>query len=248
MEYTVVTAAERPDLIDAAQDLPETVWPIFMLQDPVVERLWMRLYDRYPEYQFMLLEKGTDRILAMGNSAPSDWSDDPQSLPDRGVDWIMESTCDNAPPTVHRSQFALQVVVDPNLQRRGFSAEGVKVMMAIGRSNGCADLYLPVRPNQKHQYPLTPMEAYIRWTIDEGLPFDAWMRVHARLGGEIIGVCARAMHMPGTVAEWELWTGIKFPESGQYVIPNALVPITIDRESDRGLYVEPNVWMRHRLE
>ena len=27
----------------------------------------------------------------------------------------------------------------------------------------------------------------------------------------------------------------------------ALVPVTIDREADQGLYVEPNVWMRHRL-
>lgn len=36
-----------------------------------------------------------------------------------------------------------------------------------------------------------------------------------------------------------------FPESGHYVVPGALVPITIDRERDQGVYVEPNVWMVH---
>ena len=37
-----------------------------------------------------------------------------------------------------------------------------------------------------------------------------------------------------------------FPESHDYVVPEALVPVTISREDDLGLYVEPNVWMRHR--
>jgi hypothetical protein len=39
-----------------------------------------------------------------------------------------------------------------------------------------------------------------------------------------------------------------FPESGSYVVPEALVTVDIDREADRGLYVEPNVWMHHRLD
>jgi hypothetical protein len=36
---------------------------------------------------------------------------------------------------------------------------------------------------------------------------------------------------------------MEFPEPGSYVVPGALVPVEFD---DRGgLYVEPNVWMRH---
>jgi hypothetical protein len=49
----------------------------------------------------------------------------------------------------------------------------------------------------------------------------------------------------GTVAEWEEWTEMAFPESGAYVVSGALVPIEIDRERDEGVYVEPNVWMVH---
>jgi hypothetical protein len=55
------------------------------------------------------------------------------------------------------------------------------------------------------------------------------------------------MHVPGRVDEWEAWAGLRFPESGRYVVPGALVPVEIDREADRGLYVEPNVWMLHSL-
>jgi hypothetical protein len=53
------------------------------------------------------------------------------------------------------------------------------------------------------------------------------------------------MTLEGGVAEWESWTGMAFPEIGAYVLPQALVPIEIDRASGRGRYVEPNVWMRH---
>jgi hypothetical protein len=51
--------------------------------------------------------------------------------------------------------------------------------------------------------------------------------------------------MQGRVREWERWTRMRFPASGRYVVPGALVPIAIDRRRDRGRYVEPNVWMLH---
>jgi hypothetical protein len=53
------------------------------------------------------------------------------------------------------------------------------------------------------------------------------------------------MVVSGTAAEWEDWTAMSFPESGRYIVPGALVPVTIDRRRNLGRYVEPNVWMRH---
>jgi hypothetical protein len=39
-----------------------------------------------------------------------------------------------------------------------------------------------------------------------------------------------------------------FPDSGPYVVPGALVPVEIDRVTDQGVYIEPNVWMVHHTE
>ena len=86
------------------------------------------------------------------------------------------------------------------------------------------------------------------WERDDGLPFDPWLRVHVRAGGVIDGVCHRAMTIPGSVADWETWTGLRFPDSGRYVVDGALVPVEIDVEADRGVYVEPGVWVRHALD
>jgi len=53
------------------------------------------------------------------------------------------------------------------------------------------------------------------------------------------------MIITGTVAEWEGWAAMAFPETGQYVVPDALDLVTIDREQDRGTYAESNLWVRH---
>ncbi|HYY15813.1 MAG TPA: hypothetical protein VE965_04050 [Gammaproteobacteria bacterium] len=55
----------------------------------------------------------------------------------------------------------------------------------------------------------------------------------------------RSMLIEGTVEEWEHWAKMAFPESGRYVVPDALDLVVIDRETDQGQYTEPAVWMRH---
>ena len=55
----------------------------------------------------------------------------------------------------------------------------------------------------------------------------------------------RSMTISGSRAEWEEWTGMTFPDDGDYVVPGALVPVHFKNE--RGLYVEPNVWVRHAV-
>jgi hypothetical protein len=69
--------------------------------------------------------------------------------------------------------------------------------------------------------------------------------VHERLGAEILAPAYESMRVEAPVSSWEEWTGQKFPEDGDYVVEGGLVPMRVD--SGVGVYVEPNVWMRHPL-
>jgi hypothetical protein len=89
--------------------------------------------------------------------------------------------------------------------------------------------------------------SYVQWTNDAGEPFDAWIRTHWRMGACIVKVAAESMIIRGRVAQWEKWTGMRFPESGEYIVPEVLVPVKIDHDADSGVYVEPNVSMVHQL-
>lgn len=121
-------------------------------------------------------------------------------------------------------------------------------MRAVAAQNGLGSLVAPVRPTQKERYPLTPLERYAAWRRPDGLPFDPWIRLHERIGGEILGVAHDSLVVTGSVSEWEEWAGMAFPATGDYVVPGALVPVHIDREADEGRYGEPNLWMRHHVQ
>lgn len=71
------------------------------------------------------------------------------------------------------------------------------------------------------------------------------MLVHERLGAQVGRPLPRSMRITGTVAEWEEWTSMAFPQSGEYVFPEGLATVHIDTSADRGSYWEPNVWMIH---
>jgi hypothetical protein len=89
------------------------------------------------------------------------------------------------------------------------------------------------------------MENFARWTRDDGLHIDPWIRTHQRLGASVLASAPRSMIITGTVSEWEDWAAMAFPETGRYVVPDALDLVEIDREQDRGTYSETNLWMRH---
>ena len=53
------------------------------------------------------------------------------------------------------------------------------------------------------------------------------------------------MTIRGSVADWETWAGWRFPDSGEYVIPQGTGPVAIDLERDEGIYHDQNVWVVH---
>jgi hypothetical protein len=245
---SLVTVAERPELAGEMLRLGASPWPAFLNHDPVVEELWRFLYELAPDYQFALFDEQAGSLAAMGNCIPIRWDRNPQTLPDGGIDAVLQDgvAClrEGATPT---AASALMIVVSPSLLGHGISRNAIEAMAAVVGRHGLDDLVAPVRPTQKHRYPLIPMERYMGWRRDDGLPFDPWIRVHERAGGEILGCAPAAMRVTGSVTEWEGWTGTTLPETGAYVVPGALVPIEIDREQDVGRYLEPACWIRHRV-
>ncbi|MFC1475492.1 GNAT family N-acetyltransferase [Candidatus Zixiibacteriota bacterium] len=246
--YITITAKEWPDLSARADELVPLCWPEFMRHDPWAGKYWGGLYQHFPEYQFALTTHEKEEVIAIGNSIPLAWDDDPRELPDEGWDWALQRAfADFAAGHPPDTLSAIQIIVTPKHRGQGLSSRMVREMKSIAQAQGLRSMIAPVRPSLKNRYPLIPMERYIHWRNENGLPFDPWMRVNAKLGAAIIKTCERSMRIAGTIAEWEEWTGMSFPESGEYIIPGALAPVTVDCSADRGTYIEPNVWMHHQI-
>lgn len=121
-------------------------------------------------------------------------------------------------------------------------------MKKLASALSLSSLVVPVRPTKKAQYPLQSIHEYSRWQNSDGYLYDPWLRVHEKLGAEIINVVENTLEVTGSLENWAQWTGMVFPTSGEYVVKGALSTVTVNTEKGIATYLEPNVWMLHPMQ
>jgi hypothetical protein len=237
------TWEERPELAERGPASTD-VWPEYNLNGDVFDDWWEPMQDA-SQFQFALYDEDSETVLAEGHTGPLAWNGDDATLPD-GIDAALEQSVrarrENASVD---TLCAFAAEVSPAARERGLAGELLRGMSALAARHGLKRLIAPVRPSWKERYPLVPIERYVTWRRADGQLLDPWMRLHERLGARVATPLPRSLRISGSVADWESWTGLVFPDSGEYTFPHGLAPVTIDRERDLGLYWEPNVWMVH---
>jgi hypothetical protein len=240
---TLHTAAERPDLWERGIE-SEDVWPEYNLHGDVLNQYWGRLDQELADFQFVLYDEATDTVLAEGHTAPVLWDGDDATLP-AGIDAVITAAFADGQRERANTLCALAAETPRDGRARGMAVEILGAMRTLAGRHGLTHLIAPVRPSWKERYPLTPIERYVTWRREDGQLLDPWMRVHERLGARVTTPLPESMLISGTVAEWESWTSMVFPESGEYVFPEGLATLHVDREIDKATYWEPNIWLVH---
>jgi hypothetical protein len=246
MELRVRTLSEEPALQERFRDFHRQAWPRFLWEGDGTGGLFPRIYTDFAEFQFGIWnELGT--LVAVGNTIPFICDGSTADLPPDIKETLERGLAVKQEGRTPTALAALAAIVDPAQRARGMSQKVIEAMGELARGHGLKTLVAPVRPSLKQLYPLTPMERYITWTRPDGTHFDPWLRVHQRMGAEILRVAPKCMVITDTVARWEEWTGLRFPESGTFAVPGAFQPIKIDVRRNIGRYEEANVWMKHPI-
>jgi GNAT superfamily N-acetyltransferase len=247
VDAQVVRYSERPELWDSLVGLSSEVWPEYNLHGDVLNVYWGQLYDLFPQWQFVLVDPADGQVLAEGHTIPVEWDGTDTGL-GPGIDAAIAGGFDLRAAAGQPSALcALAAEIPPAHQGRGLAATLLRGMAGLAREAGLPHLIAPVRPNLKERYPTIPIDRYAHWTRDDGTPFDPWVRVHTRLGARLGPPIPQSMRITGTAGEWESWTGMRFPETGDYVFPAGLATVHIDRDAGTGEYWEPNIWLVHPL-
>ena len=247
MAYRIVPMTDVPGIDDRWHAVTQGVWPEYNVHGDVASVLWCRLSGELAEFQFALLEEATGDLAGRGYTIPFAWDGAPAALP--SFDGVIEAGVALRERGGEANALsALAIAIRPEHQGRALSERMIRHMQALARSHRLGVLVAPLRPIWKERYPLTPIERYASWTRPDGSALDPWIRLHVRLGAEIVKPEPRSLRITGTVGEWESWTGLAYPESGTYVFPHGLAPLEIDRDADVGRYWEPNVWVRHGVD
>ncbi|HEY3872919.1 MAG TPA: hypothetical protein VGM10_31470 [Actinocrinis sp.] len=246
-ELTITTLAERPELIERVYDIEDT-WPAFMGADAVANALFHRVAGDFPQYCVMATEAdGTP--VARGRSIPFRFGDPRRGqLPEDGWDRVMTWAYNDLRSGAQVDMAsALEILIAPKYLGTGLSYRVLAALRTAVAAQGITTMVAPVRPNEKHLSPHLPMSEYIKLNRPDGLPHDAWLRVHVRAGAVIEKVAPASMVMVGSLSQWRAWTGLPFDTDGDIVVPDALVPVKCSTAHDYAVYVEPNVWVRHDL-
>jgi GNAT superfamily N-acetyltransferase len=236
----LVRYADRPDLLARrGAELARLTFPVYMHHNEPGGRYWGRLYTDFPEFQVALVDG--DELLAEAHAVPVAWDGTLDDLPsgwDEG--FVLGMTSEREATAL----MAVAISVAPARQGQRLSGRMIEAFKDVGRTAGLGSVIAPVRPTLKKRYPLIPIERYVEWRREDGSHFDPWIRIHEHVGGEILAPAPESMRIDARVAEWEEWTGMRFPEEGEYVFPNALATLVV--ADGVGTHVEPNVWLLHR--
>ncbi len=249
----VVNLQERPDLEGGFwSDEFARSWPAFMFHDPTASLYFGA--EHFAHYRAFALvafdEAAPDTVIARAASVPFAFGGPGRgALPAGGWDEVLRwAHRDRMLRTPLNAVSALEITLRPDRKGQALAGLMVRALRDNARAQGFDTLYAPVRPNQKHLEPLVPMWSYVaRTQAEDGLPFDPWLRVHVRLGGQVLGVAPCSMTISAALQTWRSWTGLPFDTSGDVIVPGALVPVHVSVEQDHAVYVEPNVWVRHTL-
>jgi GNAT superfamily N-acetyltransferase len=250
----VCTLAERPEL--RAQPLSaefNSVWPEFALHDPAAALYYGdSALDRYLDFALAAVDRDEpDRVIARGFSVPFAFRDGTagrNELPLGGWDAVIRwADADWRAGRRPTAVSALEIAALPPYRGRGVSQLMLEAMIANMWARGFGDLYVPLRPSGKDQEPEIPFADYVARTRSDGLPCDPWLRVHVRAGGRIVKIAPYSMVIAGSLAEWSEWTGMNFDRDGDIVVPGALSPVHVSHEENHAVYIEPNLWVHHRV-
>lgn len=203
------------------------------------------LWEDFPANQFVVLAE-SDQIVAVANSIPFFWDEDVDALKLNGFSWVIRKGFEDRKLGVSPNAASMLLIgIDHEYRSKHLSRFVLKHMKDSLWASGVDNVLGPLRPSLKGQYPLIPMDDYVTWTNPNGEPFDPWLRTHTRQGAQIVAVCNASSQMRDCVEAWETRTGIQMPTTGQYLVPDMLSPLSIDRERDLGVYTEANVWIRY---
>jgi GNAT superfamily N-acetyltransferase len=243
MNPQIFTTADRPDLAEQGKAALLPGWPEFIFHDQVSAGLIERAGEYFPQFDVRFVADG--EVIAGAWAVALRWNGAVSSLPGGYDGALIRGITEHESVVPPDTLCAMAASVRADRQGSGLGARLLTELRARAALAGLERMIAPVRPVLKSRYPLTPMARFARWTREDGTHLDPWIRTHQRLGASILGAAPGSMVVTGTVAEWEEWAGMAFPETGKYIVPGALDLVEIDAERGNGMYAETNLWMRH---
>jgi len=185
----IIVRRTTPQDFDGIEQLSREVYTVAV---PWSEIQLTTHLDLFPEGQFVAVEAGSGRVVGMAASLIVPWNDY-----EINMDWeafTAQGTFKNHDPVNGRTLYGAEVMVNPQMQRRGIGKKLYQARRELVRSLGLLRIRAGARLRGYHRYAARlSAEEYVIRVVQKKLS-DATLSFQLREGFEVIGLVAHYLH------------------------------------------------------
>ncbi len=192
-------------------------------------------------------------LIGHGIATRITWNGDPRQLPS-GWQGTVRRCYENTVGEQHTCDtlVGLFIKVEEDFRERGWAGRVVTAMKELGKRSGLSNLIIPLRlpTHYEKRYAAMPFEEFALLKRENGEYLDHWLRLHVRLGAEIIGLCKtshqHALNVDDLRQQFEC---APIEESGDHLVSRhgEWFRAYVDLERECALVNQGCVWVRHSL-
>jgi hypothetical protein len=192
-------------------------------------------------------------LVAHGVTTRFSWNGNPSTLPRGWMGVVRQSYEDSIIGTTRSNTIVgLFINAEKRFQKSGFAAHVTRAMKRIAKDAGLEHLIIPLRLPTRYepQNAKLPYEEFALRKREDGHYQDHWLRMHTRLGAEVIGMSSvshqHALH-PADLDQ-QLHCGLK-DKTGDYLVKwnDEYYNVFVDVEREYAIMNQGCVWVRHPL-
>jgi GNAT superfamily N-acetyltransferase len=241
MKFTVKTLEDDPSLRSRIGELEDDSFPRFLNEEPTWIETQDEILTAFARTHYFVLEEGTGKLAGLCINVPFAWTGEVDDLP--GYNELLRRCLNERHARCVPTALAgILGAVAPEYQSQGVSRLFFGAAAAALEKLGLRNYLSPVRPSNKQSYPNFSIDDFLSWRTPEGELVDPWLASFVRGGSKMLGIAREAITMSASCAQWSAWTGMRFPVSGDYVIPGGHRLLEVDAGRGVGRYAEDHVW------
>jgi hypothetical protein len=223
-------------------------------------RLGPNMFEQIPVDWIVLVRSSgsgsrrQSRLVAHGLACRAPWNGNPCDLPG-GWQGVVRLSYEN-----HLEQkqpddtlVGLFIKVEEEFRDQGWAGHVVAAMKELGSRCGLSRLIIPLRLPTRYErrYSTMPFEEFASLRRETGDYRDHWLRLHVRLGAQIIGYCNTSHQHAMNVGDFHQQFEAERCETNGYVSARRngeWYHAYVDLERDCVVISEGCVWVQHMLE
>lgn len=240
MKFVIKYFSESPDLASRISELEDETFPTFLNEEPIWQNNQADIMHTFANYHYLVLDEAGN-VVGANINVPLAWSGDPHDLPSYNelLELCLAQHKAGLKPT---ALVGILGAVAPEYQGKGLAKLLMKTNTQTQRKYGFSYYLSPIRPAIKQLYPNYSLETFLSWRMSEGDLIDSWLNFFRKAGATELGIARDAITMEAPLEQWEQWTGITFPATGQFIIPGGHQMLNVDVSRNTGTYSEDHLW------